>query len=135
MAKERAKLFVNEPEPEPDLDLDLGLDTFQPVTGPMPSALPAEEVRAVAEAAKFPSRQAKPREAATALEPMPAPAVRQARRLRTGRTEQLNARASAQTVADFYAIADRHGWKAAETLERAVAALKRETEGQGRAGA
>ncbi|MCR6679177.1 hypothetical protein NVV43_27255, partial [Escherichia marmotae] len=55
-----------------------------------------------------------------------AAAKRPARRLRTGRTEQLNARASAQTIEDFYAIADSQGWKAAETLERAVAALKRE---------
>jgi hypothetical protein len=36
---------------------------------------------------------------------------------------------SSETLAAFYAIADAQGWILGETLERAVAALKREIGG------
>ncbi len=50
---------------------------------------------------------------------------------RTGRTMQFNARATPQTVEALYAIADQQGWLVGETLERALAALRRELAGQG----
>lgn len=134
MSSTRASIF------DPD-----DLAAFAPKTGPAPDALPPEDIRAVTEASHFPSREAKPR--ATAQKPArPAPMPRAAAapaaqprqrlpKLRTYRDQQLNARASADTVQDFYGLAQQHGWSAAETMERAVAALKRETEGQGRGGA
>ena len=110
---------------------DLDLSRFQPKAGPDKDALPAEQVRAIAEASNFPSREPKPRHApappeehATASAPvMPR---RQPRRHRTGRTMQLNARTTPQTVEAFYAIADAQGWLVGETIEHALAALQRE---------
>jgi hypothetical protein len=133
MSNERASIF------------EADLSEFTPKQGPAPDALPPEEIRAITEASHFPSREPKPRATAPrAAKPAPVPrapaapasASRQRLpRLRTFRDQQLNARASAQTVEDFYGLAGQHGWTAAETMEKAVAALKRETEGQGRGGA
>ena len=113
---------------EDDEPADLDLSVFQPKQ-PAEEPIAAEQVRAIAEASNFPSREAKKEKAPTPEQP-PAPKVasakRAAHRLRTGRTLQINARASAETVEEFYAIAAAQNWKAAETLERAVAALKRE---------
>jgi hypothetical protein len=39
---------------------------------------------------------------------------------------QLNIKARAQAVDEFYAIADRTGWVLGETFEHAIEALKRE---------
>lgn len=44
---------------------------------------------------------------------------------------QFNARTTPQTVKALYAIADQQGWLVGETLERALAALRRELAGQG----
>jgi hypothetical protein len=75
--------------------------------------VPAELARAVAEASRFPSREAKP------------PPMRRPPRIhRTGRTMQFNARAKPETVEALYAIADRQGWLVGETLEHALAALQ-----------
>ena len=115
MAKERGSIF--------EMDDDaLDVSGFAAKGSPDPAAPSRAEVRAVSEAANFPSREAKrPRaEAAPVLERRPA------RRLKTGRTEQLNVRASVETIKAFYALADQQKWKSAETFERAVAALKRE---------
>jgi hypothetical protein len=116
--KPRASIFDNT-EPE-------GLDVsgFAPKTAAPP---PPDQVKAIAEAASFPSRQA--------AKPAPAPAVkprREPRRHRTGRTAQFNARATPETVEAFYTIADQQGWLMAETLARALAALQRELNEQGR---
>jgi hypothetical protein len=54
------------------------------------------------------------------------------RRHRTGRTQQFNARTTPETVAGFYEIADQQRWLVGETLEHALAALRRELEGQGK---
>ena len=113
------------------------LAQFQPKAGPDKDAMPAEQVRAVAEASNFPSREAKPRRAdvspavpvqepASATPPPAAAPRRQVRRHRTGRTMQLNARTTPETVAGFYAIADAEGWLVGETIEHALAALQRE---------
>lgn len=120
---------------------DLDLSRFQPKAGPDKDALPAEQVRAIAEASNFPSREPKPRREATppaAPGPEPAPAAapvvavrRPPRRHRTGRTMQLNARTTPQTVEAFYAIADAQGWLVGETIEHALAALQRELAAKG----
>ena len=121
---------------------DLDLTRFKPKAGPDKDALPAEQVRAIAEATNFPSREAKPRReaaAAPAQAPPPEPpTARQAvlprhqpRRHRTGRTMQFNARTRPETVEAFYAIADSQGWLVGETVEHALAALQRELANKG----
>jgi hypothetical protein len=109
LTRERASIFAG--------DDALDLSGFAPKSGREPSEVSAEIVRAIAEASRFPSREAKPR--------------RPPRIHRTGRTMQFNARTTPQTVEALYAIADREGWLVGETLERALAALQRELAGQG----
>ena len=94
---------------------DLDISGFVPRPGPGTSAPLPEQVRAVAEAANFHSRE----------QPTPAP-KRAQRRHRTGRNVQFNVKASQETVDAFYAISDAKGWVLGETLEHALAALKRE---------
>ncbi len=94
-------------------DLDIG--GFAPRPGPDTSAPLQEQVRAVAEAAHFRSRE----------QPVATP-KRAQRRHRTGRNVQFNVKASQETVDAFYAISDAKGWVLGETLEHALAALKRE---------
>jgi len=104
---ERAGLFEE--------DLDLSQFTSQkPAKAEQP--LP-EAVRAVAEGAKFQSR-----------EPGKPSKQRQQRRYRTGRNIQLNTKVTMSTRDGFYEISDRYNWVLGETLERALQALKRELE-------
>ena len=111
MSKERASIFAGN-------DDALDLSGFAP-KGPEPVEVSAELVRAVAEASRFPSREAK--------------AMRRPPRIhRTGRTMQFNARTTPQTVEALYAIADQQGWLVGETLEHALSALQRELAGQGK---
>lgn len=107
---ERAGIF----ESGPDFDVS-GFAPKQPT--PPEKKPPVETVRAISEAARFPSREAAP--------PPPAPveAKRDQRRYRTGRNVQLNIKVKAETLDAFYKIADREGWVLGETLERAVKAL------------
>jgi hypothetical protein len=111
MTKERASIFAGDEDA-------LDLSGFAPKSGPEPDEVSAELVRAVAEASRFPSREA-------------APKRRPPRIHRTGRTMQFNARTTPQTIEALYAIADRQGWLVGETLEHALAALERELAGQG----
>lgn len=119
MTKPRANIFEAEGE-------DLDLSGFTPKAAPDPAAPPPDQVRAVAEAANFRSREA-------AAPPAPAaPAKREPRRHRTGRNVQFNVKASKETIDAFYDISDRQKWVLGETLERALAALQREiAEGRG----
>ncbi len=112
--KERASIFDSE---------ELDVSGFAPKAGPDLHTVPAGVVRDIAEASRFPSREAR---AAP-----PAPARRPPRIHRTGRTMQFNARAKPETVDALYAIADREGWLIGETLEHALAALQRELARQG----
>jgi hypothetical protein len=122
MAGKRASIF------EEDEPAELDVSGFAPKSAPE-SAPPPEAVREVSEAAKFPSREPARRTAA----PPPTPPRREPRRYRTGRNVQFNAKVSQETVDTIYAIADRQGWVLGETLEHALAALRRELarEGQG----
>jgi hypothetical protein len=82
--------------------------------------IPVEKVRAISEAANFPSREA-------VAPPAPAAEVqREQRRYRTGRNVQLNIKVKSETLDAFYNLADTEGWVLGETLERAVKALQNE---------
>jgi hypothetical protein len=118
MTKSRASIFG---EGEEGLDLS----GFAPKAPRDIKAPPAEAIRAVSEAARFPSREAKPAPAAPTVK-------REQRRHRTGRNVQFNIRARQETIDAFLSIADREGWVLGEVLEHAVAALDRELAGQGR---
>ena len=96
---------------------DLDLSQFTPRKPAKIEQPPAEVVRAVAEGAKFQSR-----------EPVKPTRGRQQRRYRTGRNIQLNTKVTTSTRDGFYEISDRYNWVLGETLERALQALKRELE-------
>lgn len=101
---------------------DFDVSAFAPKKGA--SALPPpEEVRAVAEAAKFPSREAQVPSAKSSEK-------KQSRRRRTGRNMQLNLKVAAGPFELFYQITDRQGWVLGETFEKAVAALQKELAAQ-----
>ena len=117
MSRERSSIFDDADE--------LDVSGFAPKSAPAPDAMPPERVRAVAEASRFPSREAKASQPAA-----PAPAKREPRRYRTGRTQQFNCRTTQACFDGMYAIADEQGWKIGETLEHALAALRRELAGQ-----
>ena len=104
---ERAGLF------EEDLDLS----QFTPHKPPKAEQPPLEAVRAIAEGAKFQSR-----------EPSTPAKQRHQRRYRTGRNIQLNTKVTMSTRDGFYEISDRYNWVLGETLERALEALRRELE-------
>jgi hypothetical protein len=113
MTKERTSIFAGDNDA-------LDLSGFAPKSGPEPGKVSADLVRAVAEASRFPSREAKG---------VPQLARRPPRIHRTGRTMQFNARTTPQTIEALYAIADQQGWLVGETLEHALAALQRELAG------
>ena len=112
MTKERASIFKDVLEVDvSDFAVKKRADTKAPTR---------EQVRAVAEAANFPSREASP--------PPPKVARKRAPRVyRTGRNVQFNAKVTQDTADAIYAITDANdGWVIGYTLERAVAALQRE---------
>jgi len=129
MTQERLSVFG-------DAD-DLDLSAFKPERKTGKLKPPREKVRAVSEAAKFPSREGR----APAAEPESPPVVseparrKQQRYHRTGRTAPMNCRVLPASLEKLYAIVDQHGWLVGETVERAIDALERELQngaGQGR---
>jgi hypothetical protein len=121
MTQERLSVFGNTD--------DLDLSTFTPQPKSRKPKPPRDKVRAVTEAAKFPSREA----SAPAAEPVsqpetPEPLKRKPRYHTTGRTAQLNCRVMPATFERIYAIADQQGWLVGQTVEQAVEALVRELE-------
>lgn len=105
---ERADIFAD----------DLDLSGFAPKKRSGP---PPEEVRKAAEGSAFKSREpeAKARE--------PERKSRRERRIyRTGRDAHFSCKADPAVIDEFYAISNAQDWVMGETLERAVAALKRE---------
>lgn len=111
MSKPRASIF------EEVRELDVG--SFAPRSAVDTMAPPAEQVRAVAQAAHFRSREASTPKPET-------PAKRPARQYRTGRNVQFNVKALKETIDAVYAISETQGWVLGYTLERAIDALKRE---------
>lgn len=81
-------------------------------------------------AVKAATRAAGFRETPKAASSEAAPSIRTMRRTRrkTGRTEQFATRLRAETIEAIYNYADHHEITLAETIERAVEALKREAE-------
>jgi len=67
----------------------------------------------------FPSRQAIKKEAEV-------PIIRKRRAYITGRSRQLNFKATSQTAERFYAMADKRGVKLCELLELALDALEKQ---------
>jgi hypothetical protein len=108
----RASIFEETAE-----ELDVG--SFSPKTAIDIKAPPAEQVRAVAEAAKFRSREA------TVPKPITS-SKRAPRQYRTGRNVQFNVKALKETVDGFYAVSEAQGWVLGYTLQRAIEALQRE---------
>ena len=113
MSKLRASIFGEEETPV----LDVG--SFAPKSAIDTKAPAAEQVRAVAQAANYQSRE--PSAAKSEARPK-----RSVRRYRTGRNVQFNIKALKETVDAFYAISDKENWVLGYTLERAVESLKRE---------
>ena len=92
----------------------LDLSAFQPTAAKKPDKA---QVALAAEQNQFKSREVKPVVAVAALE---AP-IRNARgRRRTGRTAQINLKATNEAIAQFYQIADDNGLIYGEAFERAV---------------
>jgi hypothetical protein len=83
-------------------------------------AAPREKVREVSEGAAFRSRE--PEQPAAVLK-------REHRRYTTGRNVHLGMKVTREVNEEFYLIADQQGWVLGETLERALAALKKEIAG------
>lgn len=95
---------------------------------PEPKAKPLKDVQKeaidqVAAENDFPSRQPPRR-------PLPAPelvpTVKSQRRYRTGRNQQINLKATAETIDHLYRVADRLGVPLGEVLMRALEALDRD---------
>lgn len=119
MTSERASIFGTE-EPA-DFDVG-GFAPKKPETKKQSIAI--ETVRAVSEAANFPSREAVV--APVIKEQPPVALIRETRRHRTGRNIQLNIKVKPETLDTFYQLADSQGWVLGETLERALTALKKQ---------
>jgi hypothetical protein len=114
--KARASIF------ESALDIDVSDFTVKRLADR--NAPLQEQVRAVAEAANFKSREG-------SLSPSDTARKRTGRVHRTGRNVQFNIKASQETVDAFYALTEAHpGWVLGYTLERAVEALKSELKAQ-----
>jgi hypothetical protein len=115
MAQERVNIF----EDANDIDLS----GFEPATDRKRKLKPPkEQVKAVSEAAHFPSREP------------PAPEAGSVKRKphwhRTGRTAPLACRVMPETLDKIYDTAEKQGWKIGETVERAMDALERELKKQ-----
>lgn len=93
--------------------------------------VPRDDIRKVAKAAGFNSR-----EASVAVEEAPAEAIRPARTGRifqTGRNNQINLKVRTEDKESFYQICDQNKWVQGYTFQRALEALQRELEKEGEA--
>jgi hypothetical protein len=104
---------------------NLDLSGFAPKKPEEKPAVKPEQVREVAAATPFRSREPKP-----AAEKAAKPEPKQQRRYTTGRNVQINIKATADAIARFHAIVDGkidgRRWVQGEAFERAVALLERE---------
>lgn len=118
MTKQRAEIGFAD-----SLD-DLKPTDWQPVAAQKSVKPPREEIRKVAQATGFKSREA------AAAEPLadtePAKPARTGRIYRTGRSEQLNLKVRGEDKTGFYALCDRNHWVQGYTFQRAIEALERE---------
>jgi hypothetical protein len=117
MSKSRASVF----EDGDTVTLDVG--SFAPKSEVDHKAPPAEQVRAISQAANFKSREP----TAIKQEGKAKATKREPRRYRTGRNVQVSIKALAESVDRFYAITDANpGWVLGYTFQRAIEALERE---------
>jgi len=79
-----------------------------------------ELIDRIAEDNNFPSRQATHKEDVVLTK-----SIKQQRRYRTGRNQQLNIKATEQTINKFYRLADKDNITLGELLERALNALEK----------
>jgi len=110
VSKNRVSIF--------DDPLEVDVSGFAPKKAPDQSQPSPEQIRAVAEATSFRSREP--------AKPKSKPLKRKQRRYRTGRNIQINIKASQEAVGVFYAISDQKGWVLGVTFELALEALQRE---------
>jgi hypothetical protein len=110
MANERLSVFENTG--------DVDLSEFTPAADVKKPKPPMEKVKAVSEAARFPSREAPA--------PVPEPLKRKPRYHKTGRTASLSCRLMPAVVDKIYEIADRENWLVGQTIELGIEALERE---------
>jgi hypothetical protein len=110
MANERLSVFENTG--------DVDLSEFTPAADVKKPIPPREKVKAVSEAAQFPSREAPA--------PVPEPPKRKPRYHKTGRTASLSCRLMPAVVDKIYEIADRENWLVGQTIELGIEALERE---------
>lgn len=99
--------------------LDLSIEDFGPRVRDDKPRMDRETIAQVAKDNGFHSRDASKVEAAAA-----AVAPRRQRRFTTGRNQQLNIKATADTIARFNRLADELGLPAGALLERAVQVLE-----------
>lgn len=95
--------------------LDFGDDFTSPAASAPP--IDTKAVKAATRAAGF-------RETPKAGEPVAVERPIRRTRRKTGRTEQFATRLRAETLESIYAYADQHQITLAETIERAISALK-----------
>lgn len=90
---------------------------------PKAQAKPVEpqQIERIASEMGFPSRQA-------STAPAVAKAAPRRRRYTTGRNQQLNVKATAETVERFYRLADQQGVPLGELLDQALQALEKATQ-------
>lgn len=105
-----------------DDEKDFDVAGFAPKRQTNIQSAPANEIiRAISEASDFRSREPAPVKADQTTVPRRKPRLH-----RTGRNLQFNVKLRSDTVDSFYEIANRQEWTMGETVERALAALKRE---------
>lgn len=93
------------------------LDDFAPQPKAHPVA--ADAIDQLAKASGFPSRKAQ-----ASLPSDVSPVARPQRRHTTGRNRQINIKATEETIATLYRIADARGVPLGAVLEQALAALE-----------
>lgn len=105
--------------------LDLSVEDFSPRVRDDKPRVDRETISQVAKDNGFRSRDAATVEAAAAA--VAAAAPRRQRRFTTGRNQQLNIKATADTISRFNKLADELGLPAGALLERAVQVLEEKT--------
>lgn len=124
MTSTRMSIFES-PKPA---DSELDVSAFRPKV-PAPAAPAVEQLDQLSRGSKFRSREAAAEAPAPATQVAPR---RTPRTHRTGRNQTISVKTTAAAADLFYQLADQSGLKVAETFERALAALQREMEKEGR---
>ena len=104
------------------------LDDFAPATKAKKPKPEKSVIDQVAADNNFPSRQPlKPAVEPARPAPAASPAGRQQRRYTTGRNQQINVKATGETIEQFYRLADQMSLPLGEVLARALDALQKAT--------